>query len=262
MIKLICGDAKTELKKMADECIDMMMTSPPYYGLRDYKVDGQIGLETTPAEYLQKLWAVFDEIKRVLKKEGTCFVNIGDTYKGGHPGGSTTGGLSKNFKQAIPQETTGRPQNKIDYAEKCLLLIPERFAIGMVERGWILRNRICWYKRNHMPSSVRDRFSCSWEYVYFFSKSKRYYFNLNSVRVPLKQVSVDRMARAILNDEKYDPKKHKHYDDQSENLMQVKHQHPMEILRNASKGYQKRMTKIPQDQSETPYWKKSQVSTG
>src|SRR3990167_8070892 len=128
MIKLICGDAKTELKKMADESIDMVMTSPPYYGLRDYKVDGQIGLETTPAEYLQKLWAVFDEVKRVLKKEGTIWVNLGDTY-----GGNKIGKTDKKVSDYLKEQQVGIIKNVPGY-EKCLLLIPERVAIGMVER--------------------------------------------------------------------------------------------------------------------------------
>lgn len=190
--KIICGDALEVLKTLESESIDMIMTSPPYYGLRDYKVDGQIGLEKTPQLYLEKLWAIFEEVKRVLKKEGTCFVNLGDTYKGGHPGGSTTGGLSKNFKEAIPQETMGRPQNKLDYQEKCLLMVPERFVIGMIERNWILRNHICWFKRNAMPSSVNDRFTCTWEYIYFFSKNRKYYFDLDAIRIPHKEISLQR----------------------------------------------------------------------
>src|SRR3990167_2885347 len=95
MNKLICGDALIELKKLDNESVDCVITSPPYYGLRDYKVDGQIGLETTPAEYLQKLWTIFDEVKRVLKKEGTIWVNLGDTY------GGSCQGASKNTKERV-----------------------------------------------------------------------------------------------------------------------------------------------------------------
>ena|SRR3990167_11197187 len=228
--KIICGEVLEVLKTLPNESVDMVMTSPPYYGLRDYKVDKQIGLETTPAEYLQKLWAIFDEIKRVLKKDGTCFVNIGDTYAGSNQGY----GQKQKSKTGFQFIGTGQyaasqdkpPQSKwskwrrdelgyktgcaippeLKFAgmkAKCMVMMPERFALGMVERGWILRNRICWFKRNAMPSSVKDRFTCTYEYVYFFVKSRRYYFDLDSVRIPHKEVSKKRILRAVSNKYKY-----------------------------------------------------------
>lgn len=133
----------------------------------------------------------------MLKKDGVIFVNLGDTY-----GGNKIGKTDKKVSDYLKEQQIGIVK-KVPGFEKSLLMIPERFALGMIERGWILRNRICWYKRNAMPSSVKDRFTCTWEYIYFFSKSKRYYFNLDSVRIPHKQVSKERVLRAISNKHKY-----------------------------------------------------------
>lgn len=141
-IQIKIGDALQMLKSLQDECIDMVMTSPPYWALRDYDVAGQLGLESTFQEYINKLCDIFDEVKRVLKKQGTCWVNIGDTL------------LNKSLCQ-----------------------IPSRFAIEMTNRGWILRNEIIWHKPNAMPSSANDRFTIDFEKVFFFVKSKKYYFN-------------------------------------------------------------------------------------
>ena len=154
--KIIQGDALEVLKILPDESVDCMITSPPYWALRDYGVEGQLGLEPTFQEYISKLCGVFDEVKRVLKKEGTCWVNLGDTYGG-----------------------TGAGQYK-----KCLLQIPSRFTIAMTERGWILRNTIIWHKKNAMPSSVLDRFSNKYEQVFFFVKNRKYYFDVDSIRIP------------------------------------------------------------------------------
>lgn len=210
-VELYHGDALEELKKLPDESIQMSMCSPPYYGLRDYKVDNQIGLEKTPLMYLERLWAVFDEVKRVLKKDGVIFVNVGDSYLGHSVSKKWVNDLeNKELASSVwrsggrnSQYSAASVQRKKDFPDKCLLMIPERFALGMIERGWILRNRICWFKRNAMPSSVKDRFTCTWEYVYFFSKNRRYYFDLDSVRIPHKEVSKKRVLRAVSNKHKY-----------------------------------------------------------
>jgi site-specific DNA-methyltransferase (adenine-specific) len=141
------------LKQIPNESIDCVITSPPYWALRDYGIEGQLGLEPTFHEYLEKLWCIFDEVYRVLKPTGTLWVNLGDTY------------FSK---------TKGRIDS--DYTEKCLCMIPERFAIGMIERGWILRNQIIWHKPNCMPQSVKDRFTVDFEKIFFFVKQRKYYF--------------------------------------------------------------------------------------
>jgi len=136
-------------------------------------------------------------LKRVLKKTGTLFWNMGDTYVGGHIGGSI---YNKEWyissTDAIPQIKQGRPQSRVkDIPEKSLMMIPERFAIGMIEQGWTLRNKIIWFKVNSIPSSVRDRFTNKWEYIFFFVKSRKYYFDLDAVRKPLSDP--DRMLRGV-----------------------------------------------------------------
>jgi len=192
------GDCLEVLKTLPDESIDCVMTSPPYWALRDYGVKGQLGLEPTFQEYISRLCDIFDEVKRILKKEGTCWVNMGDTYAGG--GGNSSkytcgpNGIDKREKARPPLSITnkfskwqsGTPdsiqrchefeKNFGDIRNKCLLQIPSRFAIEMCNRGWILRNEIIWHKPNCMPSSVKDRFTVDFEKIFFFTKSKKYYF--------------------------------------------------------------------------------------
>ena len=168
--KIIQGDALNVLKTISDESIDCVMTSPPYWALRDYGIEGQLGLESTFQEYITKLCDIFDEIKRVLKKTGTCWVNIGDTY-----GGSGNNGNYKDPKDINGRTGQSKAINKNAIA-KSLCQIPSRFAIQMCNRGWILRNEIIWHKSNAMPSSVKDRFTVDFEKLFFFTKSKKYYF--------------------------------------------------------------------------------------
>lgn len=165
------GDCLKKLKEMESESVDCIVTSPPYWALRDYNVEGQIGLEKTPEEYINRLCDIFDEIKRVLKKEGTCWVNIGDTYGG-------TGDKKTDVDPKYPKGRNGQvtARNKT-MPKKSLCQIPSHFAIEMCNRGWILRNEIIWYKPNAMPSSAKDRFTVDFEKVFFFVKNKKYYFN-------------------------------------------------------------------------------------
>jgi site-specific DNA-methyltransferase (adenine-specific) len=165
------GDCLTVLKTFPDEFIDCCVTSPPYWALRDYGCDGQLGLEPTFQEYIDKLCNIFDEVKRVLKKEGTCWVNIGDTYNG-----NKEGKTDNKVCDYLKNTTTNLHKKKGDLPDKCLCQIPSRFAIEMTNRGWILRNEIIWYKPNAMPSSVKDRFTVDFEKVFFFVKNKKYWF--------------------------------------------------------------------------------------
>lgn len=225
--KIITGDAKEILKSLPNESIDCVITSPPYWALRDYgtgkwiggdlkcdhkknppafsekalakstigayantghaqenymkicgkcgakREDKQLGLEPTFQEYISKLCDVFDEAKRVLKKEGTCWVNMGDTYSAQRWTGSGKGQAMNKFRDGHrdlnPEKITGME-------DKCLVQIPSRFAIEMANRGWILRNEIIWHKPNCMPSSVKDRFTVDFEKMFFFVKNKKYYF--------------------------------------------------------------------------------------
>lgn len=172
--KIYEGNSLDVIKTFPDKSIDCVITSPPYWQLRDYGWNGQWGLEPTFQMYLENLWSLMDEIYRVLKDEGTCWINLGDTYGGGsgvHPSKSSKlfGGLNGN----LPSKGG---------VTKCLLLIPHRFAIGCIDRGWIMRNDIIWAKRNGMPESVTDRFSKKHEYFFFMVKSEKYYFDLDGIR--------------------------------------------------------------------------------
>ena len=168
------------MKDFNDCCIDCVITSPPYWGLRDYKTEGQLGLEPTFQEYINKLMAIFDQIKRVLKKEGTCWVILGDTYNGNTKGNhnrSNHGSHEKwNLQPSRPNNNDLIKPISKDIEEKSLLMIPQRFAIAMLDHGWILRNDIIWYKPNCMPSSATDRFTVDYEHIFFFTKSQNYYF--------------------------------------------------------------------------------------
>jgi len=219
MMKLLQGNSLDRLKDIETESIDMCITSPPYYALRSYgdfndiwpgmdikggcthewaeedndnipkqlgerpeDVDpdlyvlpsptercthcrawkGQLGLETTVEEYVKHLCDIFDEVKRVLKPTGSCWVNLGDTYSKG-----------------------------LDTMDKCLCNVPSKFAIAMCDRGWLLRNEIIWHKPSVMPSSVKDRFTVDFEKMFFFTKSKDYYFKQQTE--PYKEISINRM---------------------------------------------------------------------
>ncbi len=232
--KIIVTDVLNGLAKLPDNSIDCVMTSPPYWGLRDYGIPptvwdgdpgcrhkwkpatvnsarekrnaatkkaggsavrnnqlgaelgardfgqfcvhcdawrGCLGLEPTIDLFLKHMLAVFDEVKRVMKPTGTCWVNLGDSYAGGW-------GMKR-----VGRPSSGQA-NAIRVRSKSLCLVPHRFVIAMSERGWIVRNHIVWYKPNHMPSSTRDRFANSWDHVFLMTKQRRYYFDLDAVRVP------------------------------------------------------------------------------
>lgn len=144
-----CGDAADVLRTLPKASVDCVVTSPPYWQLRDYHVDGQLGLEAIPEEFIEKLASVFDAVRRVLKPTGSVWVNLGDTYR-----------------------------------DKQLLLIPARFALAMQQRGWILRNDIVWHKANAMPSSCVDRLSNRYEHLFHFVQRKQYFYDLDAIRVP------------------------------------------------------------------------------
>ena len=176
---IIQGDALTILKTLPDESVDCVVTSPPYFGLRDYQVNGQLGLEPNIHTYLEKLLSIFDGVKRVLKPTGTCFVNLGDSYSGSGKGGGDTGLSKERYRPELLNYKTNRgvkPSTKTGLPSKCQCCVPERFVIGMVEHGWLKRNTIIWHKINCMPQSAKDRFTNDFEYVFFFVKSSNYYF--------------------------------------------------------------------------------------
>lgn len=170
---ILQGDVLEQLRGLPGESVDCIVTSPPYYGLRDYGVARQIGLEKTLAEYLDKMLLITAELKRVLKKTGTMWWNHGDSYSHKQPSGFQ----GKNGGRADRRFTTHGLPGRADVPEKSLMLQAHRLAIRMVdEQGWILRNQIIWHKPNVMPSSVKDRFTVDFEPIFFFSKSKKYWF--------------------------------------------------------------------------------------
>ena len=169
---ILQGDSLSKLKELPDKSINMCLTSPPYWALRDYGVEGQLGLESTFDEYINKLCDIFDEVKRVLRDDGTCWVNIGDTY-GGDPVSGKQGGFQGKYTRDNPSISNVK---KPKIMPKSLIMIPFRFAIEMVNRGWILRNTLIWHKPQCMPSSIKDRFTVDYEYIFLFSKKQKYYF--------------------------------------------------------------------------------------
>lgn len=169
---IICGNSFEILKKMPNESIDMIMTSPPYWGLRDYAVKDQIGLEKKINDYINRLCDIFDEAHRVLKRSGTCWVNLGDTYAS--TGTKRWTNKKPSFMFADPRIQGKGCTNEVQ--AKSLCQIPSRFSLEMTRRGWILRNVIIWHKPNNMPAPVKDRFTVDFEYLFFFSKNKTYWF--------------------------------------------------------------------------------------
>jgi DNA modification methylase len=171
------------LKELPDECVDSVITSPPYYGLRSYEVDGQIGQEKTPAEYVAKMLAVFEQIKRVLKKTGTLWLNLGDSYTAGGNGGHG----AKQHSNRGTRLLAGHPKNApAGFKPKNLLGIPWRVAFALQESGWYLRQDIIWSKPNPMPESVQDRCTRAHEYIFMFSRCPKYFYDANSIRTVAK----------------------------------------------------------------------------
>ena len=174
--KVICGDAAEVLKTLPQGSVNMCVTSPPYYGLRDYGEGGQIGLEQTPQEYIGRLTEVFDEVKRVLADDGTLWLNIGDTY------------ANKPYKNV---------------KQKDLIGIPWMLAFALRERGWYLRSDIIWHKTNALPEAVKDRLAKCYEHIFMLAISPKYYFNYEAIQQPIKAVTEARYTRGRSGKSKY-----------------------------------------------------------
>lgn len=173
------------LKRLPDNSINCCVTSPPYYGLRDYGNDQQIGLEKTPEEYIQKLVDVFREVHRVLAKDGTLWVNIGDSYAGSTKGAAAYPENAMNYKQGTNRGTLGKAtlvKQCTGCKSKDLIGIPWMLAFALRADGWYLRQDIIWHKPNPMPESIKDRCTKAHEYIFLLSKSKNYYFDSESIK--------------------------------------------------------------------------------
>lgn len=183
-VALHLGHVGDVLPTLEAGSVDCCVTSPPYYGLRDYAVDGQLGLEASPAEYVDTMRAVFAQVRHVLADDGVLWLNLGDSY---YSGRGNPGPNSADEKQPARRGWV-RPQDRsgVEWSSpKNLLGVPWRVAFALQDDGWILRNAIIWHKPNAMPESVTDRLSTRYEHVFLFSKARRYWFDLDPIREPL-----------------------------------------------------------------------------
>lgn len=184
-------DCRTGLTNLPDNCVDCIVTSPPYYGLRDYDHGDQIGLEQTPEEYVDNLLQVFTECHRVLKPEGTLWLNLGDSYNG-YPGNVTKGGkLSGANQLARHIKPSGYGLQDKNLKPKDLIGIPWMVAFALRSVGWYLRQDIIWHKPNPMPESVTDRCTKAHEYIFLLSKSRKYYYDHKAIMVDAKNPEDD-----------------------------------------------------------------------
>ncbi len=180
---------------MPDESIRCCVTSPPYYGLRDYGHEGQIGLEPTPELYVDKMVDVFREVRRVLKKDGTLWLNLGDSYNAYNGNRGRSSSISGATDEALPQLPKGAGLTVKALANKQLLGIPWRVAFALQADGWFLRQDIVWHKPNPMPESVTDRCTKAHEYVFLMSKSDRYFYDAEAVKEPCAEATAARRGR-------------------------------------------------------------------
>ena len=165
----------------------MCVTSPPYYGLRDYGgEDSQIGQEQSPEEFIDELVKVFREVRNVLTDDGTCWVNLGDSYYNYRKDGCIPKQTFSQNRQDLPKTTPRRSNKLVGYKDKDLIGIPWMFAFAMRADGWYLRQDIIWHKPNPMPESVRDRCTKAHEYIFLFSKSKYYHYDNEAIKEPAK----------------------------------------------------------------------------
>lgn len=194
------GDSLEVLKTFPDDSIQCCVTSPPYYALRDYGMDGQIGREDTPQKYVARLTDVFTEVRRVLRQDGTLFLNISDTYAG-------KGNQGESLEPKYPNGRTGQSVAINRTVEGCkskdMIGIPWMVAFALRDAGWYLRNDIIWMKQNPMPESVRDRCARCYEHVFLFAKSSKYYFDHMAIAEPIAPATYDRLKRGMKGGNKY-----------------------------------------------------------
>jgi DNA modification methylase len=181
-VRILQGDCREMLQSLPDESVHCCVTSPPYFNLRDYNVAGQIGLESRPEEYVEALVGVFREVRRVLRKDGTLWLNLGDSYASRWPCNRRnvigSGSLANGKREARPERMGW------GLKDKDLMLIPHRVAMALQEDGWWLRSDTVWHKPNPMPESVRDRPTRAHEYLFLLAKSQGYYYDATAIREP------------------------------------------------------------------------------
>ena len=181
--KIIVGNCIDKLKELPSGSVHCCVTSPPYWGLRDYGEDDQLGLESTPEAYVENMVQVFREVKRVLRDDGTLWLNLGDSYMGGGGGNYNKSGISQAGGQHLTNVRNKRAFiEKTGLKQKDLVGIPWRVAFALQADGWYLRQDIIWHKPNPMPESVTDRCTKAHEYIFLLSKSKKYYFDNEAIK--------------------------------------------------------------------------------
>lgn len=193
MIQLLTGDAETVLRALPKCSVQTCVTSPPYFGLRDYGVEGQLGLEATPEAYVDRMVSVFREVRRVLKPTGTLWLNIGDSYcnaKGASHGVDPKQSARRGFERPQDHAMAG-------LKTKDLIGIPWMLAFALRADGWYLRSDIIWQKPNCMPESTTDRPTRSHEYVFLLTKSKRYYYDQDAIAEPVTASTVARLQQNV-----------------------------------------------------------------
>jgi len=201
---ILVGDVLTRIKEIPDQTVQCVVTSPPYWGLRDYGHDGQIGLEATPQAYVENIVAVFREVRRILKDDGVLWLNLGDSYVHTQPGRNRNG----TGGQIVRGEMYRRKNNKGDSDKfrgivsmglkvKEIMGMPWRIALALQADGWWLRQDIIWHKPNPMPESAMDRCTKAHEYLFMLTKSPNYYFNGEPIREPAVGPDENRIKRSV-----------------------------------------------------------------
>jgi len=210
--QVLCGDCREVMADFPNGSIDLVVTSPPYWGLRDYGLgEDQLGLEAHPQQYIDNLVEISREVRRAIKPRGSYWLNLGDTYYGSGKGAGGDGSAKERY---IPDVNPIKQNLRSNWLQpKQLLGIPWRVAIALQEDGWILRNCLVWYKRNHMPESVRDRLTKSYEFLFFFVKQRKYYFNLDRIRQPYAECSIQRLTQPTIMQQMGGDKQHELYGD-------------------------------------------------
>jgi DNA modification methylase len=209
MNMIINKDCIEGMKEMSDQSVNCCVTSPPYFGLRDYGHDGQIGLEETPDLFVQKMVEVFREVKRVLKDDGTLWLNLGDSYASYKDGKATPDSARKESKGTLVSKGMAKNRSASTFhgtsvKNKDLIGIPWRVAFALQADGWYLRQDIIWHKPNPMPESVTDRCTKSHEYIFLLSKSPKYYYDQDAIKQPILESSKQRLSQDIENQKGFD----------------------------------------------------------
>jgi DNA modification methylase len=193
-VRILLGDCREKLRELPDASVNCCVTSPPYFGLRDYGCEGQMGLEPTPDEFAAGMAEVFREVRRVLRDDGTLWLNIGDSYANDGKWGGHTGG---KHAKALHCSPIGRQKKYTGLKPKDLIGIPWRLAFALQVDGWYLRRDIIWHKLNPMPESVRDRPTTAHEYIFLLSKSASYFYDADAIVEPVSPNTHARLSQNV-----------------------------------------------------------------